>query len=298
MGLAVEPDRKCRHDAIDIPLLASMVHPWASQEGLDLAHDWLAWLFEFDDRLDEGAAGFDANAARLEGQCLLEILLDKEPRCYDSPLALAMQDIWRRLLPATQPAWRDRFRKHVAEYLFANVWESENRMQQRCPTAGEYLEHRQHTGAVHPCFDLLLPLSNITDIRSSLWRCNRLRHLEYIACEIITLANDLVSFPKESVAGALHNLVTILMVHDGCSETEAMHQVAERIARLMNSFARQGAEAKGRLSGRCSGLDLYVEGLRHWIVGNFAWSMRSGRFQSAPDRMPSGLQAHALTRMV
>jgi hypothetical protein len=123
MGLAATPARRRRHDAIDIPLLAAMTHPLVSQHNLNLAHDWLAWLFEFDDQLDEGAAGLDALSTQRDGQRLLAILCG-EPACGDWPLARALQDIWSRLMPMSQPAWHARFRLHVNKYLAANVWES------------------------------------------------------------------------------------------------------------------------------------------------------------------------------
>lgn len=282
VGLAASDDRQRKHAAIDIPLLAAMTHPWATRADLATVHDWLAWLFEFDDQFDDGPDGVDPDSVMALGGRLLRIL-DGGPATPEPslPICDALADIWRRLRPRTSPAWRRRFRAHVAEYFESYVWETSNRRRQHIPGVEEYLAHRQQTGAVHTCFDVLIPTLGIAFDQET-WENPTLRQIEYIACEIITLSNDIISFAKEKGHGDYHNMVAILMAKTGCSMEAAVGETATMVADLLAKFDGLAGQYAWALARDGDDIGRYLFGLRAWIVGNYAWSLKSRRFAVMP----------------
>ncbi|MBM7114442.1 terpene synthase family protein [Archangium primigenium] len=297
VGQTDKPGRRERHQRIAVPLFAAMAYPTAARDHLLLAHDWMAWLFEYDDQFDDGADGHSTHKARRSRESLLAILSDPLGTTREVPgrtLQSGLQDIWSRLRAVTRPRMQARFAGHVSDYLESYEWETHNRRIGYCPDVEEYLEKRQHTGAAHPCFDLIVPAAGVRcdhlDLTDS-----RLRRLEYLSSEIITLSNDLVSFPKEMEQGDVHNIVIILMNRRGHSEQEAIRQTVDWIKSRLEEFERSAREL-GR-DPRASNEDtrLYLHGLKVWYLANYFWSLRCSRFvvdgggsRETPERAAGG----------
>ena len=283
MGLAARPERMREHTAIDIPLLTAMTHPWATRSDLMMVHDWLAWLFEFDDQFDNAVDG--ADPARLEAlsAALLRTLdgaSNAGSELAQLPICVALSDIWRRIKRRTSPEWRARFRAHVLDYLTSYSWEEANRRHHRLPGVKEYLEHRQRTGAVHPCFDILIPTLNI-EYDDKKFDNRNIRVLEYCACEIITLSNDIISVRKEKYHCDYHNIVMILSTEKDISIEEAIHETASMVAERLHGFSKMANEFAQELTKEGDNIGRYLFGLHAWVVGNYAWSLRSRRFAMA-----------------
>lgn len=267
-----------RQQRIGVPLLAAMTHPWATFDNLNLSYQWLSWLFALDDQLDDGQRGRDPQCVADFKCSLMPILSGHEHQANAvpmDPLLAGLQRILQRLQIVASPAWYQRFVDHVVLYLDACQWESANRQARRCPSVEEYLGRRQSTGAVHPCFDMLMPTLGICYSQQA-WADPMIKTLEYVACEIITLSNDLISFTKEQAVGDFHNLLSLLVNH-GETEARALAEVADRISSNLKAFdeVSQRLMLDQQLDPNMS---RYVYGLKNWTVGNFYWSMQCRRF--------------------
>ena len=277
VGLTDKPGRLEKHRRIDVPLFAAMAYPTASRDHLLLAHDWMAWLFEYDDQFDDGEDGHSTDRARHLRDSLLSILRDSPPDVPRRTLHSGLSDIWSRLRTTASPRVQARFAGHVSDYLESYEWETRNRRDGVCPDVAEYLEKRQHTGAAHPCFDLIVPAAGVLEDHVD-WADPRLRRLEYLSSEIITLSNDLVSFPKEAEQGDVHNIVLILMRRQGHSAPEAIGQTVELLKSRLKDFAREAGDLNRSPRSMNTDTTRYVHGLRTWYLANYFWSLRCGRF--------------------
>jgi hypothetical protein len=275
LGINQDGPVLARYKKINVPLLAAMTHQSSTVEGLSTAYRFLSWLFILDDQFDESSP--------TKNHALLQVVVNNvrrvlagEPVVEHSHAGLfrGLADVWSDLARITSPHWQSRFTQHIIDFLDAYAWECDNRRDNRVPSVEEYLMRRQATGAVLPCFDLLIPTLGIEldELASS---AHELGVLEFLACEIITLSNDLVSYHKEIKAQDFHNLVTIY-TRDGFSTQSAMEWVVQKIELDIGEFDRL---ATLQLSVRPNvNLARYISALKNWTVGNFYWSAVSARY--------------------
>jgi hypothetical protein len=190
------------------------------------------------------------------------------------------------------PGLRERFAGHVADYLESYEWETHNRRVGYCPDVEEYLAKRQHTGAAHPCFDLVVPAAGIQYGHVD-WTNARRGRLEYLSSEIITLSNDLVSLPKEMEQGDVHNIVIILMRRHGHPEQEAVRRTVDLLKSRIADFEREESGLARASQGLNDDTRLYIHGLKVWYQANYFWSLKCRRFivdqeeEAAPAPAPS-----------
>jgi hypothetical protein len=275
LGMNQDSPVLARYKKINVPLLAAMTHPCSTEEGLSIAHRFMSWLLILDDQFDESTT--TENYALLKDVVSnVKCVLAGEPIVEHSHAGLfrGLADIWSDLAPITSTHWQSRFTQHIIDFLNAYAWEYDNRRDNRVPSVEEYLTWRQATGAVLPCFDLLIPTLGIEldELASS---AQELGVLEFLACEIITLSNDMVSYHKEIKTQDFHNLITIY-THDGFSTQSAMERVVQKIERDIAEFDRL---AMLQLSVRPNvNLDRYISALKNWTIGNFYWSTVSARY--------------------
>ncbi|WLG46840.1 terpene synthase family protein [Pseudomonas sp. FP1740] len=275
LGINQDGPVLARYKKINVPLLAAMTHQCSTVEGLSTAHRFLSWLFILDDQFDESSPA--------KNYALLQVVVNNvkrvlagEPVVEHSHAGLfrGLADVWSDLACITSPHWQSRFTQHIIDFLDAYAWECDNRRDNRVPSVEEYLAWRQATGAVLPCFDLLIPTLGI-ELDELDFSVHELGVLEFLACEIITLSNDLVSYHKEIKAQDFHNLVTIY-TRDGFSTQSAMERVVQKIELDIAEFDRV---AKLQLSVRPNvNLVRYISGLKNWTTSNFYWSTVSARY--------------------
>jgi len=107
-------------------LLAAHNYPIADATQMNVLANWHSWLFLLDDRNDEGALGRAPDAFEPE----LGMLYDAAFHCVGGrdcdPLAHGLADIWAQLR-SMPPAWGRRFKRHMADYFAASVWQAAHR---------------------------------------------------------------------------------------------------------------------------------------------------------------------------
>ncbi|MEU1280071.1 hypothetical protein [Streptomyces sp. NPDC005805] len=286
-GLAASPAAQNRFRQARTGWLTAATYPEAGQTLLCCAHDWMVWLIAFDDEFDESGVGRDADRGRAVTDRMHGVLAGTAVP-DGSPAAVALRDLSGRLRDVGGPRWTARFLRHVDEYFRSYDWEARNRAAGTVPTEEEYLEQRLHTGAVQTCFDLVQPALGL-DTELDLWDTAALRGMEVSASQVISLTNDLVSYPKERARGDFHNLVAIHRERGSLDVPDAVALVLDRIHGFLASF--ESAAAALRTTGTAvdrAGAARYADGLRAWMRGNHDWSLRSARFTDV-DSSPAGL---------
>ncbi|AKT38621.1 terpene synthase family protein [Chondromyces crocatus] len=274
--MPTEPAAQRRHE--EYGWFGGRIYPTASEEQLDLASCFLAWLFLADDQLDETLLGRETTQVAHLHTRFDSILGGAHARPDDVPLVHALEDILVRLAKLASAPLLERFCRDVSAYFEANRWECENRRRHNVPCVAEYVAMRPFTGAVIPCFDLIY-LTNQVDLPERLHAHPLVQATQLAANRVICYSNDILSLGKEIRHGDVNNLVILIQHEQRCSLNDALHRAAAlhdaelatylSLERSLTAFEEPVASHLARLTA----------GLRSWMRANGDWSERAARYK-------------------
>ncbi|MFD7445611.1 isoafricanol synthase [Streptomyces sp. NPDC059909] len=296
-GLLKEEAEVAEYDALRLERLMAYFYPDATGSDLELAADFNAWFFIFDDQFDGGLGTRPEAIERVVDNLVATMTLDgpahQRPDGRESPLVRAFQDIWRRATAGTPYGWQSRFRAHWRDYMAAHQGEARNRNADRLPTLEELLEVRRDSIGVQPCLDFTERCGGYS-LPDELLGSSPLREMRRITGDVVIFVNDIVSLVKELAAGDVNNSVVVLREQEGCT----LEQSVERIAALANArtarFAQLAAALPKGMSERGvppevrGHIEHYVEGMGHLMAGNLAWSLATSRYDETGIAAVSG----------
>ncbi len=271
---------KSRH--LRYGILAARAYPRADREMLQIAADWIAWLFFMDDQCDEAGIGRDLQQMTALHERFLAILEGAAPDAQDWGLTHALADLRHRLATHASDVWLRRFSNHVRLYFTANRWETTNRQRGTAPNIATYCAARLFSGAVYACFDLI-ELTDRIEIPFYARHHATVQQLERAANNIICWCNDVLSYPKEMKHGDLHNLVLVIQHEHRCSLSEAVDRALAMHAREVATFMQIREHIPYFNSAVNAGLNTYVEALQYWICANRDWSLTAARYAQSRD---------------
>ncbi|MBS2961589.1 hypothetical protein KGA66_00925 [Actinocrinis puniceicyclus] len=276
-GLADDPAVRRRLGAMRGAWLSGRVTPRATLPGLLVGTDWQTWLFLFDDAYcDESDRGRRcADTVKTATHAALVLDGGRAPGQEANPFLTALADVRDRLSAMTSPEQFARFTAQVESYLLAQTWEAAHREQGTLAGFAEYVTMRRRSGGVPTCLALIEAVNGF-ELPGAVWSSPRLRALSDAVVDIVCWANDILSYPKEaSRSTQVLSLPAVLCHERGLSIGEALALAArlhdervEEYQRLEEPLLRDGGEEVRR----------YLADLRHWIAGNLAWSLETGRY--------------------
>ncbi|MFO0574720.1 MAG: hypothetical protein U1A78_12045 [Polyangia bacterium] len=284
-NLLARDDRYGHARPIEYGWLAARAYPNSGWAELQIAADWISWLFLMDDECDETGVGRDP---RLLGQLhdrMIAILRGAEPADSDEPLARALHDLRSRMAERASPAWLERFTSAVEDYFAANRWEANNRLLGITPSLGTYQIKRAHTGAVFACFELLSITDGI-DLPPAVRDSAVVQGLTLLANCVICWCNDILSVNKEHKHGDVHNLVIVLQHERQLSNEAAMRETVQ----VHNDTVQAFLDLEKKLPSFGPEVDAevarYVDSLRHWMRANLDWSWTALRYERLVEARP------------
>ncbi|MFE7778167.1 isoafricanol synthase [Streptomyces sp. NPDC057445] len=296
-GLLRGEAEAAEYDALRLERLMAYFYPDATGTDLELAADFNAWFFIFDDQFD-GLLGTRPEAIESVVDTLVQTMTADEPPpgppdFHDPPLVRAFRDIWRRATAATPDSWQNRFRAHWRTYMAAHQGEAHNRTADRLPSLEQFLEVRRHSIGVQPCLDFTERCGGYS-LPDELLDSSPLREMRRITCDVVIFVNDIVSLVKEMAAGDVNNSVVILREQEGCTLEESL----DRIAALANARTAHFGRLAAALSKRMSQhgvlpevrghVDHFVQGMGNLMAGNLAWSLATSRYDETGVAAVSG----------
>jgi hypothetical protein len=140
MGLLAGEAAAAEYDALRLERLMAYFYPDAGAADLELAADFNAWFFIFDDQFDGHLGTRPAEVRRVVDALVGTMAVDGEPGgpagadAGDTSLVRAFRDIWLRSTAGTPTAWQLRFREHWRAYLAAHEGEARHRNADRLPS--------------------------------------------------------------------------------------------------------------------------------------------------------------------
>jgi germacradienol/geosmin synthase len=275
--------------AYDLALCAAGIHPGATEEGLDLTTQWLAWGTYGDDYYPRVFGhGGDLVAARLATDRLgLFMPLDAGPT--PPPLTAferGLADLWRRTAGPMSHEARGGFRGAIEEMTESWLWELANLRQNRIPDPVDYIEMRRDTFGS----GLTMALSRIDHggaLSPEVYRSRPVQAAEAAATDFACLLNDVFSYQKEiQFEGEIHNAVLVVQNFLDCGAQEAMRVVGALMAARMAQFQYITEtqlpalyEEFGLDGAARQVLDGYVQELRDWLAGILNWHRGCHRYE-------------------
>jgi hypothetical protein len=264
-------------------MLAARCYPKAAFDRLAAIGDYYSWLFLFDDACEdlslEGASPGDVHAFLSE---IFAVIGVPEPyvksgRGQVELFREALHDIWSRIARTTSWKWRDRFRRHVTNYIEGCVWEASNRLIEQTPSRAVFQSMRSYTSALYEFWDFiefagdfLLPDTAVED--------PMIVELAATANRVTSLANDIFSLRKECSGRDIHNIVIVLEKEEALTRQAACHRAVE----LHDAQVRHYCALEKLLPSFASPIDQhlarYCEGMRIWMRANYDWSTVTPRY--------------------
>jgi hypothetical protein len=107
-----------------------------------------------------------------------------------------------------------------------------------------------------------------------------LKDLEFLACQVICVTNDIFSAEKEGLHGDPNNLVFIYMNRDSIDIVEASQRAADLSQQSIDLFEEIFDKLENKYDSIPENLLKYIDGLRMWMIGNTEWSRFCSRYQS------------------
>ena len=280
LGLMAPDDGRslARLEAARFATLAARAYPELAPEALELAADWITFLFFYDDLCDRHASPADAKSLRAAEDRLLQLARTPGSRARDEedPLARALDSILARVSARTGPRWRARFGERFAEYVEGVRWERALRVRREIPSLATYRRLRPLISAVYPCLDLAALLAG----RPAHARARALvEALELMANNYISWVNDIYGVDKERVEGTTANLVLVLRHEQALSWDDAIERAIEQCNAELRAFrslerelALLGIAGEGQLVA-------HVHALQSWMRGNLDWHRETARYR-------------------
>ncbi|MGW7263811.1 germacradienol/geosmin synthase Cyc2 [Streptomyces sp. NPDC054842] len=293
--------------AYDLPLCAAGIHPEATEEGLDLASQWLAWGTYGDDYypLVFGHRRDLATARVCTARLSACMPLDGEaPLVPTNGMERGLVDLWTRTTAGMTPEARRTMKAAVDVMTESWLWELANQIQNRIPDPVDYLEMRRATFGSELTMSLCR-LGHGPQVPPEVYRSGPVRSLENAAMDYAMLLNDVFSYQKEiEYEGEVHNGILVVQNFFGCDYPTALRVVHDLMTQRMEQFQHVAAhelpilyddfklseEARGIMRG-------YVEDLQNWMAGILKWHQDCRRYGAAdlarrahgfvPDQVPA-----------
>lgn len=305
MGLLSGGAAAAEYDALRLERLMAYFYPDASAADLEVATDFNAWFFIFDDQFD-GSLGSRPEPVRRMAADLAAALAPSAGDALHAaqagdpgdaaPLVRSFRDIWLRATDGAPAHWRRRFRAHWQTYLAAHEAEARHRTAERLPDLDAFLEVRRETIGVRPCLDYAERCGGYA-LPDDLYGWPELREMREITGEVVIFVNDIVSLGKELAAGDVNNSVVVHRAHRGCTVEESVGHVAALANARTARFTRLAAALPAALADRGVPQEArehvahYVDGMRHLMAGNLTWSLATARYDAAGVAAVSGGRA-------
>ncbi|EED80610.1 predicted protein [Postia placenta Mad-698-R] len=266
----MSPEQLAAVRKLDAGTLSTYCYPDCDVKNLRVASDFLVFLFYLDDISDTmGDGGAEQLASTVVDAFSFEGKLEE---LEDGPSAHMLAiDFWVRFTQDAKPCVQTRFRDNMRFFFAAVRQQARDRQCSTIPDLESYIIMRRDTSACRPSFDLIeyamgmeLPQYVVDD--------PIVQALNQSANNLCFWSNDIYSFNNEQARGDTHNMIAILMESQGLGMQDAIDYAGDLCKQIMNVFT----ENKDLLPSWGAAVDadvqIYVQGLQDWIVGNLHWS--------------------------
>jgi 5-epi-alpha-selinene synthase len=276
MGLVPSERAASKHAAIRCASFGASTYAHAPTAVATLGTNLISWLYLWDDRFGEGAAGETQAELRERFAAFEAIARTGHLPAQPSAFHLALVDLVTRGTALGGAAWRERFATSLSFYMEGCAQELPFRRTGRVPTFAQYRAIKLRSVGAAPVYDLV-ELALGRPLAHHEARNGWITEARRMAAFLCAWVNDIYSFPKEARDGDPLNLVAVLMRARGVDVDAALDAAIELYARDLVRF--DALLARARAHGVSASTQAILTGLEDWVHGNRAWTGSCGRYQ-------------------
>ncbi|KAH9902971.1 terpenoid synthase [Cubamyces lactineus] len=254
-------------------LLSGMCYIDCTFDELRVCTDFMNFLFTLDDWTDE----FDTTGTRGLAECVMNTLY--HPHTYHSDTAAhrLTKSFWTRMQETAGPGCQQRLMSTLDTYFQAIMQQAADRGDHNIPELEEYILLRRDTSGCKTGFAFIEYAANI-DLPDDVIEHPIIKALSDATNDLVSWANDVLSYNAEQARGDTHNLVCVLMNMNNVDRQEAIEQAGELWRKTLDWFfeCRKVVPSWGPEIDRQ--VALYIQGLEDWIIANAEWSFETERY--------------------
>ncbi|MFH8344412.1 glutamate dehydrogenase [Streptomyces sp. NPDC018045] len=295
-GLCRDGAQRVRMTGNDVGGFYGRIMPRSPAGRLQLAVDWCALMFAFDDlHCDEGPASMRAGDFAGFAARLLRVLEapGTVPGGAADPFLAAADDLAARCRARGTPVQVRRMVDGHRAWFLGVLWEFGCRLRDRTPSLDDYAHMRQHTAAGTATMSWT-EIVDGAEVPGAERDSPAVRALNELAFTTAAFDDDLFSYGKERwlAARGPHpprcrlNLVDVLAAEQGLGLEAALAAAVDLCNRLTLRFV----QLRDRVLPRAGApLRLHLDHLSHLIRGNIEWGLRAGRYTDPDGRHPGAV---------
>ncbi|KAF8629977.1 hypothetical protein AX17_005542 [Amanita inopinata Kibby_2008] len=253
--------------------LTAACYPDADAPHLRVCDDFMNYLFNLDDWLDE----FDVEGTCGMEKCCIGAMRNPINFQTDKKAGILTKSFFSRLVQTAGPGCRERFIESMQLFFTAVAQQALDRASGMTPDLESYITVRRDTSGCKPCFQLIEYVGRF-DLPQEVVEHPVIQSLEEATNDLVTWSNDIFSYNVEQSRNDTHNMIPVMMAQKGLNLQEAVDFVGECCRVSIERFEtdRQLIPSWGPEIDR--DVAKYVDGLQNWIVGSLHWSFDSERY--------------------
>ncbi|KAH7884778.1 isoprenoid synthase domain-containing protein [Phlebopus sp. FC_14] len=253
--------------------LTAACYPNTDACHLRVCSDFMNWLFNMDDWLDE----FDVEGTWGMRECCIGAFRDPIHFQTEKLAGQMCKSFFSRFIRTGGPGCTERFIHTMDLFFIAVAKQAEDRACGRIPDLESYIAVRRDTSGCKPCFSLIEYAAGI-DLPDEVMSHPVIMSMEEATNDLVTWSNDIFSYNVEQSRRDTHNMIVVLMREQGLD----LQSAVDYVGTLCKSSIQCFEENRAMLPSWGDELDrqvaIYVEGLQNWIVGSLHWSFDTERY--------------------
>ncbi|KAL0945451.1 hypothetical protein HGRIS_000941 [Hohenbuehelia grisea] len=253
--------------------LTAACYPDADASHLQVCVDFMNYLFNLDDWLDE----FDVGGTHGMHRCCIDAMHDPLNYQTEYRAGKMTKSFFGRFIQTGGPGCAKRFIHTMDLFFKAVAVQAADRAKGHIPDLESYVTVRRDTSGCKPCFALIEYAARI-DLPDHVAEHPIIRSMEEATNDLVTWSNDLFSYNVEQSRSDTHNMIPVIMHQSGLDLQQAVDFVGGLCKSSIQRFEtdRKNLPSWGKKIDR--DVAIYVEGLQNWIVGSLHWSFDSERY--------------------
>ncbi|KAH7928123.1 terpenoid synthase [Leucogyrophana mollusca] len=253
--------------------LTAACYPDTDAFHLRVCSDFMNWLFNMDDWLDE----FDVADTWGMRECCISAFRDPINFQTDKLGGKMSKSFFRRFIKTGGPGCTERFIHTMDLFFIAVVQQADDRANGVVPDLESYITVRRDTSGCKPCFALIEYAAKI-DLPDEVMSHPCIQAMEEATNDLVTWSNDIFSYNVEQSRHDTHNMIVVIMRERGLDLQGAVDFVGRYCKGSIERFERERAALPSWGEDIDRDVAIYIDGLQNWIVGSLHWSFDSERY--------------------
>ncbi|KAK7690874.1 hypothetical protein QCA50_005976 [Cerrena zonata] len=258
-------------------LLAGYCYPDADAFHFQVASDFIAWLFCFDDLTD----GYTENEAGSLRDLIMPCIRDPDG-CGEQtlPVCRLAKHLFSRYHKVAGPRCAQRFVDAMSLFVDAVIQQAVDRNDDIIPDMQTYIMLRRESSGLRPCLYLGEFVAGI-NLPSEVAEHPLFRSMENVANDFCSWTNDIFSYNKEQSVGDSHNFVAVIMKDRGLDLQAAMDLAGELCLDCIKTFEDNRKALPSWGNDIDNQVNMYIQCLQDWFIGSLNWSFECNRYFGA-----------------